>query len=319
MIKRRIVGFLCAAIVMGMMAGCSGKSQTENTTAAQTQENKQEDRAKTEESEQEPVTLRFCWWGNEDRHKSTVAALDLYMEEHPNVTIVSEFLGWDGYLEKLTAQLMSGTSPDIMQIDPAWVMQFWQMEDRFVDMSKQDIIDMSIFDDYSGIIKTFTSPTGVVIGIPTGLNFTVLYVNGELADKIGLDLSRPFTWDRIVEYGKKVQEYDNNMYLLSSNEIGVEFYFFNTYLLNHCGDYMVKDDFTLGFDYEDALATFTFMKGLYDQKIIAPFEDMITVQSLWEVPGLLDGTIVAAQQQSSNVNVASDALADCQFCVPVGD
>lgn len=309
--KRRLISFILAAVMAGSLAGCSGKAETK----AESEPKKQEAENKKEES----INLRFCWWGNEDRHKSTVAALDLYMEQNPNVTITSEFLGWDGYLEKLTAQLMSGTSPDIMQIDPTWVMQFWQMEDKFVDMNDQDVIDMSLFQDYSGMLNTFTSPDGKLIGLPSGLNFTTLFVNGELADQIGLDLSQPFTWEKIEEAGKKVQEYDSSMYLLASNEIGVDFHWFSTYLLNQCGGYMVNDDFTLGFDYDDALAAFRYVKGLYDRKIVAPFDEMITIQSLWETPGLLNGTIVAAQQQSSNVNTAAGALPDCRYCVPVGD
>ncbi len=311
--KKRLTSLCLAMTMAASLVGCAGgnadsKKETVSETSAA---------AKTDEKEE--ITLRFCWWGNEDRHKSTVAALDLYMEQNPNVTIVSEFLGWDGYLEKLTAQLMSGTSSDIMQIDPAWVMQFWQMEDKFVDMNDQQIIDMEMFKDYSGMLNTFTSPSGKLIGLPSGLNFTTLYVNGELADKIGLDLTQPYTWEKVIEDGKKVQAYDENMYLLASNEIGVEFYWLNTYLLNQCGGYMVNDDYTLGFDYEDALATFKFVKDLYDNKIVAPFDEMITIKSLWEAPGLLNGTIVAGQQQSSNTAAAAAAMKDCQYCIPVGN
>lgn len=325
MIKRWISLFLIAALAV-TMAGCSGKTENRNhNSGADTVESKtnNEEDEKTENGKEtkkeDQITLRFCWWGNEDRHKSTVAALELYMEKNPNVEIISEFLGWDGYLEKLTAQLMSGTSPDIMQVDPTWVMQFWQMEDKFVDMNEQQVIDMGLFADYQGMLNTFTSPSGRLIGLPSGLNFTTLYVNGDLADSIGLDLSKPFTWEQVEEYGKMVQEYDENMYLLASNEIGVDFHWFNTYLLNRCGGYLVNDDFTLGFDYDDALVTFEYVKGLYDKKIVAPFDEMITIQSLWETPGLLNGTIVAAQQQSSNVNTAAASLPDCRYIVPVGD
>ena len=310
--SKKLIGVgLLTAIILSL-GGCSDSSTAtkQETSAVSEEERKAED---------EKITLRFCWWGNEERHTSTVEALDIYMEQNPNVTIISEFLGWDGYLEKLTAQLMSDTSPDIMQIDPAWIMQFWQMEDKFVDMNSQQIIDMGLFEEYSGMLETFTSPSGKLIGLPSGLNFTILYVNGEAADKIGLDLTQPYTWDKVVEDGKKVQAYDENMYLLASNEIGVVFHWFETYLLNQCGGYMVNDDYTLGFDYEDALATFQFIKSLYDDKIVAPFDEMITIKSLWETPGLLNGTIVAGQQQSSNIASAEAALADCQYCIPVGD
>ena len=151
--SKKLIGVgLLTAIILSL-GGCSDSSTAtkQETSAVSEEERKAED---------EKITLRFCWWGNEERHTSTVEALDIYMEQNPNVTIISEFLGWDGYLEKLTAQLMSDTSPDIMQIDPAWIMQFWQMEDKFVDMNSQQIIDMGLFEEYSGMLETFTSPSG---------------------------------------------------------------------------------------------------------------------------------------------------------------
>ena len=63
------------------------------------------------------TSIRFGWWGGESRHKATMAAIDLYMKENPNVKINGEFGGFSGYQQKLLVQLVSGTAPDIIQID----------------------------------------------------------------------------------------------------------------------------------------------------------------------------------------------------------
>lgn len=49
-----------------------------------------------------------------------------------------------------------------------------------------------------------------MIGLPSGLNFNILYVNGELAQKAGLDLSVPYNWEKVLEDGQKVRAYDEN-------------------------------------------------------------------------------------------------------------
>ena len=272
-----------------------------------------------EAQEEDKIRLRFCWWGNEDRHIRTVAALKLYMEKHPNVEIQWEDMEWSGYYEKLVAQMMSNTAPDIMQIDPAWIMNCWQMKEKFVNFHDQPVIDMGLFQAYDGMLQMYTTDDGYLIGLPTGINFTTLFVNGELAEKIGIDLSEPFTWEKLLRDGEKVQEYDPEMYLLSSSEIGVVFYLFDTYLQNKTGNYIVKDDFTLGFTYEDVYETFCFLKKLYDKKVIAPYDEMIAVQNIWEGPSLKNGKVVAVQQMSSNNLAAREAFPRCVYCVPVGD
>ena len=65
----------------------------------------------------EPVELRIAWWGSQDRHDRTIAAIELYEEENPNVTIVYEFSGWDDHWTKMSTQAAGNNLPDIMQQD----------------------------------------------------------------------------------------------------------------------------------------------------------------------------------------------------------
>ncbi len=65
----------------------------------------------------ENIELRFAWWGGNDRHEATLAAIKLFEAQNPGVTVKGEYMGWDGYLERLTTQIGSGSEPDIMQID----------------------------------------------------------------------------------------------------------------------------------------------------------------------------------------------------------
>ena len=52
----------------------------------------------------ESVTLRFAWWGGDDRHTATLKAIEEYQKINPNVKIEAEYQGYDGYNDKILTQ-----------------------------------------------------------------------------------------------------------------------------------------------------------------------------------------------------------------------
>ena len=62
---------------------------------------------------EETVELRIAWWGSQNRHDRTIAAIELYEEENPNIDIVYEFNGWEDHWTKLATQAAGGKLPDI--------------------------------------------------------------------------------------------------------------------------------------------------------------------------------------------------------------
>ena len=79
-------------------------------------------------------SLRFSWWGGDDRHKATLDAIGLWNKKHPDITITPEYGGWDGWTEKVSAQMRSGTEPDIMQINYDWLISMSENGSRFYDL-----------------------------------------------------------------------------------------------------------------------------------------------------------------------------------------
>jgi multiple sugar transport system substrate-binding protein len=62
-------------------------------------------------------TIRFVWWGNQDRADATNKAVALFEKQHPNIHVQTEFSGYDAYVQKLTTQIAGGASPDVVQLD----------------------------------------------------------------------------------------------------------------------------------------------------------------------------------------------------------
>ncbi|MFD7660253.1 ABC transporter substrate-binding protein [Actinosynnema sp. NPDC059797] len=71
-----------------------------------------------------PVTLRFVWWGNEDRAKVTRAAVDEFQRRNPDIEVETEYSGYDAYFQKLSTQVAGGAGPDLLQLDRATLGEY---------------------------------------------------------------------------------------------------------------------------------------------------------------------------------------------------
>lgn len=63
-----------------------------------------------------PVELRIMWWGSQVRHDATLKVIDLFEKKNPNIKISAEYLGSDGYWDKLNTQIAGGNAPDLIQL-----------------------------------------------------------------------------------------------------------------------------------------------------------------------------------------------------------
>lgn len=157
------------------------------------------DTASGKEGSDDKVTIRFSWWGNDDRHKATLDMIDKFEAKHPNITVKAEYSGWDGIEEKMATQIAGGTEPDLMQMNYDWYMVYSPEGDGFYDLNKlKDKIDLSGFSDEliePGVINDKLN------GITYSENMGGVCYNKTTFDKFGVEI--PETWDDLVEAAKK--------------------------------------------------------------------------------------------------------------------
>ena len=113
-----IPAVLClAASLLTACGGGKGETTAADTKAEQGQTAAAEkETAKTADGGSEQITLRFSWWGGEERLAATLDVIKQFEELNPNIKIEPEYGSSDGYADKLATQLASGTAPDIIQI-----------------------------------------------------------------------------------------------------------------------------------------------------------------------------------------------------------
>jgi multiple sugar transport system substrate-binding protein len=70
------------------------------------------------------TSLRFVWWGNDDRAKATKSAVEEFMRRNPDITVSTEFSAYDAYFQKLSTEVAGGAGPDLLQLDRATLGEY---------------------------------------------------------------------------------------------------------------------------------------------------------------------------------------------------
>lgn len=224
---------------------------------------------------EEAVTLRFSWWGGDERHAATIAVIEQFEEQHPNVTIEAEYGSSDGYNDKLATQLAGGTAPDIIQIDPAFLPSYALSEAGYlVDLNTTDF-DFSLFDPAYYTLPMNGGFDGKQYGVPTGISGAAILVNDEMAEKFGIDFHTQYTWDDVFAWGKQVHEADDSVYLFEANKTMVAVAVASWAKQAFEGKtFFDPDTNTVNFSEEELAQLFTFVKRMFDENVVAPVSYM---------------------------------------------
>ena len=205
--KKRIFASLAATMmVAGLLAGCGGTSSTaasgDDTASAATGEAAD---AAAASGDSGKTVLNVLWWGSQTRHEQTTAMLEKFEELNPDIDVVMDYSDWDGYWTKLPAQVAGGQTPDVFQMDYAYLAQYVEngvladltpyIEDGSLDMSN---VEQSIIDSGSVDGKTYA--------ISTGTNAPVMLYRKDITDELGLELPMDPTLTEYMDVAKAVYE-----------------------------------------------------------------------------------------------------------------
>ena len=149
---------------------------------------------------EEPVTIRFSWWGGNSRHEATEAAVAAFMAKYPHITVECEYGAWDGWTEKVATQLNAGTAPDLMQFNWNWIYQFSGDGSKLADVAALGV-DLSAYPEKI-LEQCFVA--GKQQAVPIGTTGKCFFWNKTTFDKAGLAL--PETFEDLYAAGKIFEE-----------------------------------------------------------------------------------------------------------------
>lgn len=294
--KRRISTLLLVISMALYLMGCGNGEQAVDEQPVQT-ENGGDSEAVQEaaaDSNASDVVLTMSWWGGNDRHDATLAAINKYTDL-TGVKIEAMYQGWEGYEEKFMTQLAGGTLPDIVQVDAPWLLSLYQ-KDAMMDFTDNPHINFEQFD--VNYLKERCGIEGTILGMPTGNNSFRMMMNAEFAEKYGIDAEKTYTWDEYFDLGQRIHEENPDAYLMAWDN-GEPKPFFDAYIRQKTGNYLLSDDYKILASREDIITALEYVKKMYDMNVslplgeVQPFYGKMEENPKWiagEIGGMADNT-----------------------------
>ncbi len=143
------------------------------------------------------TVLRFAWWGGSARHEATLKALALFERRYPDVRVKAEYMGFNGYLERLTTQIAGRSEPDLMQINWAWLAMFSKRGNGFTDLRAHE--RLLRLDQFSAEDLGYGEVAGKLNALPVSFSARVMLWNQAAFERAGLALPR--SWDELFAAG----------------------------------------------------------------------------------------------------------------------
>lgn len=153
----------------------------------------------------EPVTLRFTWWGSDVRHQRTQEVIKQFQAEHPNITVKGEFKEWVGYWDSLATTVAANDAPDIIQMDELYLATYAERGALLDLKTAEKNLNTADFDPKALATGELD---GKLYGLPTGLTTYSVIVNTSLLDKYKIELpdDSTWTWDDFRKVGAEVSK-----------------------------------------------------------------------------------------------------------------
>ena len=151
------------------------------------------------------TTVNILWWGSQTRHDLTVKLIEKFEELNPDIDVVMDYSDWSGYWTKLPAQVAGGQTPDVFQMDYAYLSQYAEngvlaeLDSYIADGS----LDMS---DVSENVLASGQVNGKTYAISTGTNAPAMLYRKDILDELGLTLPMNPTMSEYTTVAKAVYE-----------------------------------------------------------------------------------------------------------------
>ena len=150
-----------------------------------------------------PVTIRFSWWGNEERAKVTNQAVDAFEKANPGITVETESIDFNSYFDRLATSVAAQDEPDVITMGGAYPREY---ADRGVLLDLATVsgdLDLSKLDENALSNGTFDDTQ---YGVPTGVNTYGVVANPALFAQAGVPMPDDdrWSWDDYVRIATEI-------------------------------------------------------------------------------------------------------------------
>ncbi len=154
---------------------------------------------------EDEVTISMNWWGADARTQQTLDAIELFEEEHPNITVDPQYADWVGYWDRLATTTAAGDMPDVSQFDALYLASYAE-RGALMDLSTvSNILDTSALPD--NILDSGRVDSDLY-AVPTGATTNGVLINTTLFEEYGVAVpdTDSWTWDEFESAAVELSE-----------------------------------------------------------------------------------------------------------------
>ncbi|MFF4802049.1 ABC transporter substrate-binding protein [Streptomyces sp. NPDC001351] len=220
----KVAGASAAALGLAATTGCGGDSGT---------------------SADGTVTIRYSWWGADERAKKINQTIKLFEKKYPKIKVKTDFQDYVSFWEKFQTQAAGGNPPDVFQ-NAVTFLRKYDKRSVLLDLKSQiDAGNLSLGDFRAGVTKV-GEVDGKQLGIPVGSNTMALVIDKKVFQKAGVEPATGWTWD---DYFKALKTIHDRTKVPGDTGYFSIMYLYDLYLRQNGKAFYTKDG--LGFDKAD--------------------------------------------------------------------
>ena len=255
------------------------------------------------------VTLRISWWGSQTRHDRTLAAIDLFEEQNPGVTIEAEYSSWDGYWDRLAALVAANDLPDIIQQDLQYIRQY---VDKGLHVDLTPYVESGAL-NLSDAEESFWSGgklDGKLYALNLGTNSLMQVYDPVMLEAAGVEMLQPgYDWDDYVAFLRELKAKLSDDVYPAATVVTNQIYNLITHRARQLGmNFYSTDGKSLGVDVDTIQWCFEFCKTLTDDGLIAPMD--VRLEIINPEDDLIVHELAALTETNSNQFIAIQRAAD---------
>ncbi|MFE9174080.1 ABC transporter substrate-binding protein [Streptomyces kebangsaanensis] len=219
----KAAGASAAVLGLGATTGCGGGSGAGDGT----------------------VTIRYSWWGAEERAKRINRTITLFEKKYPKIKVKTDFQTYQSFWEKFQTQASGGNPPDVFQ-NAVTFLRKYDKRGILLDLRPQVDAGHLNLDDFRAGVTEVGEVDGKQLGVPVGSNTMALVIDKKLWRKAGVEPHAGWTWDDFFKALKTIR--DRTGVPGDTGYFGI-MYLYDLYLRQNGKAFFTEDG--LGFDRAD--------------------------------------------------------------------
>ncbi|MEV2250253.1 extracellular solute-binding protein [Streptomyces sp. NPDC050147] len=151
------------------------------------------------------VTIRYAWWGSDDRAKRINRTIELFEKKYPKIKVETDFQPYLDFWKKFNTQASGGNPPDVFQ-NAIGFLRKYDKRNVLLDLNAQAKAGNLRMDGFRAGLEKFGEVDGKLLGVPVGSNSMALVIDKPVFEKAGVKPKMGWTWDDFHTAMEKIRK-----------------------------------------------------------------------------------------------------------------